>query len=133
MKKKIVILGSTGSIGKQTLEVISENLEHFEVIGLSGWEDINLLKEQILKFKSKIAVVNNEYLAKKLINSLKKSSNTKIMWGIKGLIELSIMDNVDIVVIAITGIASLIPTFEAIKKQKYIALASKEAIVVAGE
>ena len=133
MKKKIVILGSTGSIGKQALTVVSDHVKEFELLGLSGWENIDLLKEQILKYKPKIAVVKNEYFAKKLKNSLNKYFNVKIMWGIRGLIELTTMEETDLVVMAITGIASLIPTYEAIKKDKNIALASKESMVVAGE
>jgi len=133
MKKKIVILGSTGSIGEQALSVVLDNATRFELVGLSGWENINLLKEQILKHKPKVAVVKNEYFAKKLKNSLNKNINIKIMWGIRGLIELATTEETDLVIISITGIASLIPTYEAIKKNKNIAIASKEAMVVAGE
>ncbi|MEA1939541.1 MAG: 1-deoxy-D-xylulose-5-phosphate reductoisomerase [Candidatus Caldatribacteriota bacterium] len=133
MKKKIVILGSTGSIGKQALKVISDNQKEFDLIGLSGWENVELLNKQILKYKPKIAVVKDEYLAKKVKNNTKNKFSVKIMWGIRGLIELATMEETDLLVIAITGIASLIPTYEAIKKNKNIALASKEAMVVAGE
>lgn len=133
MKKKIVILGSTGSVGKQALKVISDNQKEFDLIGLSGWENVELLNKQILKYKPKIAVVKDEYLAKKVKNNTKNKFSVKIMWGIRGLIELATMEETDLLVIAITGIASLIPTYEAIKKNKDIALASKEAMVVAGE
>ena len=133
MKKKIVILGSTGSIGKQTLSVVSDNVKAFELIGISGWENVNLLREQILKYKPKIVVVKNEYFAKKLKNSINRQINIKIMWGMRGLIELATIEDIDLVVMAITGISSLIPTYEAIKINKNIALASKEAMVVAGE
>lgn len=133
MKKKIVILGSTGSVGKQALTVLSDQEKLFELVGISGWEDTNLLKEQILKYKPKIAVVKNEYFAKKLKNSLNKYLNIKVMWGIRGLIELVTLGEIDLVVMAITGIASLIPTYEAIINNKNVALASKEAMVVAGE
>lgn len=132
MKRKIVILGSTGSIGKQTLDIIKNYPDKFEVIGLGGWENITLLKDQIILFKPKISVVKNEYLAKNLRRKLNNFNKTKIYWGIDGLIKLSILEEVDMVVVAITGIASLIPTFEAIKHRKKIALASKEAMVVAG-
>jgi len=133
MRKKIVILGSTGSIGKKTLEVIKKYPDEFDVIGLGGWENITLLKEQIIAFKPKISVVKNEYLAKNLRKDLNNYNTTKIYWGIEGLIKISISEEVDMVVVAIAGIASLIPTFEAIKHRKKIALASKEAMVVAGE
>ena len=133
MRKKIVILGSTGSIGQQTLEVIRKFSNEFEVVGLSGWENTDFLKEQINFFKPKIAVVKNEYTAKKLKKNLNNLNDTKILWGTDGLIKISILEEADIIVVAITGIASLIPTYEAVKRGKYIALSSKEAMVVAGE
>lgn len=133
MKKKIVILGSTGSIGQQTLEVIQKHSNEFEVVGISGWQNTKLLKEQIRFFKPKIVVVKNGDAAKKLKREINNLNNIKILWGTDGLIEISILKEVDINVVAITGIASLIPTFEAVKKGKIVALASKEAMVVAGE
>ena len=133
MRKKIIILGSTGSIGQQTLEVIQKHSNEFEVVGLSGWENTKLLKEQIRFFKPKIAVVKNADAAKRLKKEINNLNNVKILWGTDGLIEISILEEVDVTVVAITGIASLIPTFEAVKKGKKVALASKEAMVVAGE
>jgi 1-deoxy-D-xylulose-5-phosphate reductoisomerase len=133
MRKKIVILGSTGSIGQQTLEVIRKYSNEFEVVALSGWENTNFLKEQISFFKPKIAVVKDEYIAGNLKKDLNKQNNIKILWGTSGLINISTLEEADIIVVAITGIASLIPTFEAVKKGKRVALASKEAMVVAGE
>jgi len=133
MRKKIVILGSTGSIGQQTLEVIRKCSNEFEVIGLSGWENSTLLKEQIRFFKPNIAVVKDEYVARNLKKDLNKQDNIKILWGTNGLINISTLKEADIIVVAITGIASLIPTFEAVKRGKNVALASKEAMVVAGE
>jgi 1-deoxy-D-xylulose-5-phosphate reductoisomerase len=133
MRKKIVILGSTGSIGQQTLEVIRKYSNEFEVVGISGWENTTFLKEQISFFKPKIAVVKNEYIARKLRKDLDNSIDIKLLWGTEGLIKISTLEEADIIVVAITGIASLIPTFEAVKKGKKIALASKEAMVVAGE
>jgi len=133
MRKKIVILGSTGSIGQQTLEVIRKYSNKFEVVGLSGWENTTFLKEQISLFRPKVAVVKNEYIARKLKKDLDNLSDIKLLWGTEGLIKISTLEEADIIVVAITGIASLIPTFEAVKKGKKIALASKEAMVVAGE
>ena len=133
MRKKIVILGSTGSIGQQTLEVVQKYSNEFEVVGLSGWENIRLLKEQISFFKPKIAVVKNEDIAKRLRKELNNPNNIKILWGTNGLIKISILEDIDITVVAIIGIASLIPTFEAVKRGKKVALASKEAMVAAGE
>ena len=133
MRKKIVILGSTGSIGQQTLEVIRKYSNEFEVVGLSGWENTTFLKEQISLFRPKVAVVKNEYIARKLKKDLDNSSDIKLLWGTEGLMKISSLEEADIIVVAITGIASLIPTFEAVKRGKKIALASKEAMVVAGE
>lgn len=133
MRKKIVILGSTGSIGQQTLEVIRKYSNEFEVVGLSGWENTTFLKEQINFFKPKLAVVKNEYTAKKLKKNLNNLNDIEILWGTDGLIKVAILEEADIIVVAITGIASLIPTLEAVKRGKNIALASKEAMVVAGE
>jgi len=133
MRKKIVILGSTGSIGQQTLEVIRKCSNEFEVIGLSGWENSTILKEQIRFFKPNIAVVKDEYAARNLKKNLNKQNNIKILWGTNGLINISTLKEANIIVVAITGVASLIPTFEAVKRGKNVALASKEAMVVAGE
>ena len=133
MRKKIVILGSTGSIGQQTLEVIRKYSNEFEVVGLSGWENTTFLKEQIKFFKPKIAVVKNEYIAKRLKKELNNLDNIEISWGTNGLVKISTLEEANIIVVAITGIASLIPAFEAVKLGKNIALASKEAMVVAGE
>lgn len=133
MRKKIVILGSTGSIGQQTLEVLRKYSNEFEVVGLSGWENTTFLKEQIKFFKPKIAVVKNEHIANRLKKQLNNLDNIEILWGTNGLVKISTLEEANIIVIAITGIASLIPTFEAVKKGKKVALASKEAMVVAGE
>ena len=133
MRKKIVILGSTGSIGQQTLEVIRKCSNEFEVIGLSGWENSTILKEQIRFFKPNIVVVKDEYAARNLKKNLNKQNNIKILWGTNGLVNISTLKEANIIVVAITGIASLIPTFEAVKRGKNVALASKEAMVVAGE
>ncbi|KUK56391.1 MAG: 1-deoxy-D-xylulose 5-phosphate reductoisomerase [Atribacteria bacterium 34_128] len=133
MRKKIVILGSTGSIGQQTLGVIKQYSNEFEVVGLSGWENTKLLQEQISFYKPKIVVVKNEVIAKRLKREINNLNEIKILWGINGLIEISILEEVDITVVAITGIASLVPTLEAVKRGKKVALASKEAMVVGGE
>ena len=133
MRKKIVILGSTGSIGQQTLEVIQKFSNEFEVVGLSGWENTKLLQEQIGFFKPKITVVKNEAIAGKLKKDLNRQNNIKILWGTNGLINIATLEEADIIVVAITGMASLIPTFEAVKRGKRIALSSKEAMVVGGE
>jgi len=97
VKKKIVILGSTGSIGQQSLEVIKQHLNEFEVVGLSGWEDTKLLQEQINIYKPKVAVVKNEAIARNLKKNLNKQNNIKILWGTNGLINIATLEEADII------------------------------------
>ncbi len=133
MKKYVTILGSTGSIGTQTLQVIQNELENFEVLALSAWKNLELLKEQILEFKPKYAVVRDDKSAKELINSLNSRTNCHILYGEYGLVKISTLSDLDIVVVAITGMAALKPALEAINAKKHICLANKEIIVSAGE
>lgn len=132
MKKRLAILGSTGSIGKQTLEVIQNEPEYFEVLALSAWRNVNLLKTQIEKFKPKYVVVKDDKLAKELKNKLKNMNNCNILYGEYGLSKLSVMEEVDMLVVAITGITALKPVMEAINEKKEICLANKEIVVSAG-
>ncbi|TDX51893.1 1-deoxy-D-xylulose-5-phosphate reductoisomerase [Orenia marismortui] len=128
--KKITILGSTGSIGKQTLEVIKD-LEEIEVLALTANSSVDLLAEQINVFKPKYAVLMNA----SLINELKYKLNdkkTKILAGLKGLIEVATLDEIDLVVNAVVGAVGVKPTLEAIRAGKDIALANKETLVTAG-
>ncbi len=129
--KKILILGSTGSIGVNTLNVIRQFPEHFKVAGLTVNSNIDLLEKQICEFNPPFAVVQNENLAKTLRNRLK--NNCTIFSGTEGLKKISQEVDYDIFVGAIVGFAGLPPTIEAIKKGKRIALANKETLVVAGE
>lgn len=133
MKKNISILGSTGSIGVQSLQVIENEPEKFEIIALSAWKNLELLKEQILKFKPKYAVVKDDKLAKELIGRLGRKVNCHILYGEYGLIKMSTLPDLDLVVVAITGMDALKPTLEAISAKKQICLANKEIIVSAGE
>lgn len=129
--KKILILGSTGSIGVNTLNVIRQFPDHFKVAGLTVNSNIDLLEKQIDEFEPLFAVVQNEILAKTLKKRLKKKCT--IFSGSDGLIKISQQTDYDIFVGAIVGFAGLPPTIEAIKKGKRIALANKETLVVAGE
>lgn len=133
MKKHITILGSTGSIGTQTLQVIQNEPEKFEIVALSAWKNMELLKEQIIKFKPKYAVVRDDKYAKELIKSLNSKTNCHILYGDFGLTKISSLTDVDLIVVAITGMAALKPTIEAINAKKLICLANKEIIVSAGE
>ena len=124
--KKIAILGSTGSIGTQTLEVVRENKD-IEVLGLAAGNNIKLLERQIREFHPKMAAVWSEERAKELRENV-KDLNIKIVSGMEGLIELSVMEESEILVTAIVGMIGIRPTIEAIKAGKDIALANKETL-----
>ena len=128
--KKIAILGSTGSIGTQTLEVVRENKD-IEVLGLAAGNNIKLLERQIREFHPKMAAVWTEERAKELRENV-KDLDIKIVSGMEGLIELSVMEESEILVTAIVGMIGIRPTIEAIKAGKDIALANKERLVTAG-
>ena len=124
--KKILILGSTGSIGRQTLEVISQNKKHFQVAGLVCRNNIDLLKQQIKEFQpSYVGIYDKENI---LIEK-----KVKIFYGEEEILKLIKLVDCDIVVIAISGAAGLKPAFAAIKSNKNIALATKEVMVLAGK
>ena len=128
--KKIAILGSTGSIGTQTLEVVRENGD-LEVLGLAAGNNIKLLEEQIREFHPKLAAVWSEEKAKELRENV-KDLNVKVVSGMDGLIEVSTITESEILVTAIVGMIGIRPTIEAIKAGKDIALANKETLVTAG-
>ncbi len=129
--KNISILGSTGSIGTQTLDVIKNHKEKFNVVGLSALKNIDELEKQIYEFNPEIVSVFNKEKAKILSNRIGKK--IKIVSGIEGLIEVATLNSADIIVTSVVGSIGLIPTLEAIKCSKTIALANKETLVVAGE
>lgn len=128
--KKIAILGSTGSIGTQTLEVVRENGD-IEVLGLAAGNNIKLLEEQIREFHPKLVAVWSEEKAKELKDRVKDIS-VKVVSGMDGLIEIAEMEQTEILVTAIVGMIGLRPTIAAIKAGKDIALANKETLVTAG-
>ena len=130
-KKKVFILGSTGSIGVSTLDVIRLHKDLFEVVGLTANKNIELLLKQIREFNPKYVVVKDE----KLANSFKDSlpNGTVFLSGEYGLIKAAREAEYDILLSALVGFAGLQPTIEGIKKGKRIALANKETLVVAGE
>lgn len=128
--KKIAILGSTGSIGTQTLEVVRENKD-IEVIGLTAGGNISLLEQQIREFSPKaVAVWSEEKAAELRIRT--RDLDVEVVSGMDGLIEVSIMPETEILVTAIVGMIGIRPTIEAIKAGKNIALANKETLVTAG-
>ena len=128
--KKIAILGSTGSIGTQTLEVVRENKD-IEVLGLAAGNNIKLLEEQIREFRPKLVAVWKVEKAKELRENI-KDLDVKVVSGMDGLIEIAVMEESEILVTAIVGMIGIRPTIEAIKAGKDIALANKETLVTAG-
>jgi len=128
--KKIAILGSTGSIGTQTLEVVRENGD-LQVLGLAAGNNIKLLEAQIREFHPMVAAVWSEEKAKELRDRV-KDLDVKIVSGMEGLIEVSVLEGAEILVTAIVGMIGIRPTIEAIKAGKDIALANKETLVTAG-
>ena len=131
--KKISILGSTGSIGTQTLDVIRKNLDKFEVIAISANSSVDLLLEQIKEFRPRYVAVYNENSAKDLKAKIPSDIKTEVFSGMEGLIAISSLDEIDVLLTAIVGMIGLMPTIAAIRKGKTIALANKETLVTAGD
>lgn len=132
MKKKIAILGSTGSIGRQTLEVVDRFPESLEVVALSAGSNVALLQEQINKYKPSLVCIGDSRLADKLAAEL-QGQQIKVVSGSEGLIQVATHPEATVVVTSVTGTVGLLPTVEAIKAGKNIALANKETLVAAGE
>ena len=128
--KKIAILGSTGSIGTQTLEIVREQKD-IEVLGLAAANNIVLLEQQIREFSPKIVAVWTEEKAKELRGKV-ADLDVKVVSGMEGLLEVSVIPETEIVVTAIVGMIGIRPTIAAIRAKKNIALANKETLVTAG-
>ena len=133
MQKKIVILGSTGSIGTQTLDVVKQNKD-IQVVGLAAYSNIALLEEQINIFKPRVVCVMLPEKAQLLQQRLKeKQISVEIVCGEEGLATLATLEEADMIVTAVVGMIGLKPTLAAIGAGKTIALANKETLVTAGE
>ncbi len=128
--KKIAILGSTGSIGTQTLEVARANGD-IEVLGLAAGNNIGLLEEQVREFRPRLVAVWDEDKARVFRENI-RDLDVKVVSGMDGLIAVSVMEQTEILVTAIVGMIGIRPTIEAIKAGKDIALANKETLVTAG-
>lgn len=128
--KHLSILGSTGSIGTSTLDVVSKHPERFRVVALAAGSNIKLLEDQINQFRPEVVAVYNDASAEEL---KKKNLPVDILSGEQGLTAVACFDKTDMVVSAIVGSPGLLPTYEAIKAGKDIALANKEALVMAGK
>ena len=126
---KIAILGSTGSIGHSTLEVIEKYPEKYQVVGLSAGYNAELLQEQIRKFKPKAVSLSDES-GQDILNDC---PGIEVIFGVEGACKIAAMPEADVVVAAISGSAGLLPTLEAVKAGKTVALANKESLVMAGE
>jgi 1-deoxy-D-xylulose-5-phosphate reductoisomerase len=130
--KKIAILGSTGSIGKNVLKVAASYPDRFSVVGLTAGWNIELLRQQIETFAPHIVSVAEKEVAVRLRTYLGPDSQTEIVWGQEGNERVASLPETDMVVSAIVGAAGLLPTLAAIKSGKDIALANKETLVMAG-
>jgi 1-deoxy-D-xylulose-5-phosphate reductoisomerase len=130
--KKIAILGSTGSIGVNALKVIRANPEKYEATALAAGKNIDLLLKQIEGFRPAAVSVLDEDLGSELKNRLGGNKGPKVFYGNEGFVRLATLDQIDTVISAMTGAAGLLPTYEAIKAGKDIALANKETMVMAG-
>ena len=131
-KRHIAILGSTGSIGTQALEVLEANPDIFELEVLTAHSSADLLIEQALKFKPNCVVIGKEELFKKVQDAL-FDEGIKVFAGADSLVQVVQMEEVDVVLTALVGYAGLRPTLSAIEAGKHIALANKETLVVAGD
>ena len=129
--KKIAILGSTGSIGTQTLDVVREHSDELQVVALAAGSNKERLKEQIKEFHPKLVSLSDEKKAQELKEEL-AGEQVEVVCGMEGLIEVAGADSEDVVVTAVVGMMGILPTMEAIKKGKDIALANKETLVTAG-
>jgi len=128
--KKIAILGSTGSIGTQTLEIVRANPD-LQVVALAAGGNVELMEKQVREFKPKLAVMWSESAAADLKERLKDMS-VRVSYGMDGLIEASVLEEVEVLVTAIVGMIGIRPTIAAINAGKTIALANKETLVCAG-
>lgn len=128
--KKIGILGSTGSIGTQTLEIVRSNPD-LQVIALAAGSNVSLMEQQVREFHPMLAVMGSEEAATDLKNRI-ADTDTRVSAGMEGMLELAILPQMEVLVTAIVGMIGIRPTIAAIKAGKTIALANKETLVTAG-
>lgn len=130
--KRIAVLGSTGSIGRQALDVVLNNKDKLQIVALAAGNNVELLAEQIQKFTPGIVAVASSEDALKLKKLLTDSFNFEVTYGQEGLEEVAAFDECDVVLNAVTGTVGLTPTLKAIEAGKDIAIANKETLVAAG-
>lgn len=129
--KRIAILGSTGSIGTQTLEIVRENSQDLQVVGLAAGTNIDLLEQQIREFKPRLVSLQTSQACEELRNRI-ADLDVKVVAGMEGLLEIARMKESDVLLTAIVGMIGIRPTIVAIEEKKDIALANKETLVTAG-
>ena len=129
---QVVILGSTGSIGRQALEVAETFQEHCQVIGLAGGSNLALLEEQVKKWHPQKVAIGNEKL-KEQIKNYPGFRDTEIVWGMAGLCHLAVLPKADLIIQALGGAVGILPTAASIRAGKRIGLANKETLVAAGD
>lgn len=131
--KKITILGSTGSIGTQTLDVARKNKDKFKIVAISANSSVELLLDQILEFCPKYVAVYEEKSANRLKEMIPENIDIEVLSGMEGLVKICQLEEIDVVLTAVVGMIGLVPTMAAIRAKKNIALANKETLVTAGE
>lgn len=131
MKKRVVVLGSTGSVGCNALDLIKQMPDMFEVVGLTANVNISLLREQIDMWHPRVAAVGDEEKYSELVSTV-NLSETKVLSGIDGVSEAAGFKGADIVLSAIVGSSGLMPVMSAVKAGKHVCVASKEPMVMAG-
>lgn len=132
VKKKLVVLGSTGSIGKQTLQVVDELKDDIQVVGLAANNSVESLAQQIKKYQIRFASVGTDEARKKLLQIL-DGYKCEVYVGKEGLVSLARLENIDIILVAVNGINGLIPVLEGMDRGVTIALANKETLVAGGK
>lgn len=130
--KQLTILGSTGSIGCSTLDVVRHNPEHFRVVALVAGKNVTRMVEQCLEFSPRYAVMDDEASAKLKTMLQQQGSRTEVLSGQQAACDMAALEDVDQVMAAIVGAAGLLPTLAAIRAGKTILLANKESLVTCG-
>ncbi len=131
MKRKIILLGSTGSIGTQTLDIVRSNSKELEIVGLAANRSVDAVEKQVREFKPKYVCMYDEAAAKDLQVKI-KDTGIKVLAGMEGLLEIVSVPEADTVLTAVVGMIGIQPTIRAIESGKDIALANKETLVCAG-
>ena len=132
MNKNLSLLGSTGSIGINVLNIVRQFPERFQILGLAAGRNVQLLSDQVLEFKPNLISVMDEAHADRLSALLPAEFADRIVWGTEGNVAVAALKDVDMTICAVVGAAGLLPTIGAIEAGKDIGLANKETLVVAG-